>query len=105
MYGARVSRLLFFLCAAPAFAQPLVLEGDLPTTGPDFVLVPFTVPVGTVELEVRHPVQQSENILDYGLSDPSAYVAGAVAMKSGCGCASADGSALLLVLVWLRRRH
>lgn len=70
MYGARVSRLLFLFFAAPAFAQPLVLEGDLPTTGPDFVLVPFTVPAGTVELEVRHPVQQSENILDYGLSDP-----------------------------------
>lgn len=62
---------LALVFALPAAAQPLVLEGDLPTDGPDFVLVPFDVPAGTAELEVRHPVQQSDNILDYGLHEPS----------------------------------
>lgn len=59
-----------FFLSATALAQPLVLEGELPTTGPDFVLIPFEVPAGTAEVEVRHPVLQAENILDYGLSDP-----------------------------------
>lgn len=63
--------LVLVLVALPASAQPMVLEGDLPTDGPAFVLVPFEVPAGTAEIEVRHPVQQSENILDYGLHDPS----------------------------------
>lgn len=62
---------LLVLVAIPASAQPTVLEGDLPTDGPAFVLVPFEVPPGTAEIEVRHPVQQPENILDYGLDEPS----------------------------------
>ena len=65
----RVSWLVVFFSVS-AVAQPMVLEGALPESGPDFVLVPFQVPMGTVEVEVRHPVQQPENILDYGLSDP-----------------------------------
>ncbi|MEW5741866.1 MAG: CehA/McbA family metallohydrolase [Myxococcota bacterium] len=58
------------LAASSALAQPLILEGELPDSGPDFVLVPFQVPAGTAEVEIRHPVQQPENILDYGLNDP-----------------------------------
>ncbi|MDX2015647.1 MAG: CehA/McbA family metallohydrolase [Myxococcaceae bacterium] len=64
---------LLFLLPATVVAQPLVLEGELPTTGPDFVLVPFEVPPGTAEVEVRHPVQQPENILDYGLADARGF--------------------------------
>jgi hypothetical protein len=67
---------LAFACllfATAAAAQPLVLEGELPTEGPSFVLIPFDVPAGTVELEVRHPVQQPENILDYGVRDPAGF--------------------------------
>lgn len=64
---------IFAAVVSTILAQPLVLEGSLPEAGPDFVLVPFDVPAGTVELEVRHPVQQSENILDYGLHDPERY--------------------------------
>ena len=65
--------LLLPLClSSTVFAQPLVLEGDLPTTGPDFVMIPFEVPAGTAEIEVRHPVQQTENILDWGLTTPTA---------------------------------
>jgi hypothetical protein len=64
---------LCLLVSSLARAAPLVLEGDLPTDGPDFVLVPFEVPAGTVEVEVRHAVVQTANILDYGLHDPVRY--------------------------------
>jgi hypothetical protein len=66
--------LLLCLAWAPvAFAQPLVLEGAFPADAGAFLLVPFQVPAGTAELEVRHPVQQPENILDYGLHDPERF--------------------------------
>lgn len=61
------------LISSSTFAAPLVLEGTLPADGPDFVMVPFEVPAGTEELTVAHPAQQSENILDYGLLDPSGF--------------------------------
>lgn len=64
------SFLFAVLWASAAAAQPLILEGELPEGGADFVRVPFEVPAGTVEVEVRHPVQQPQNILDYGLDDP-----------------------------------
>ncbi len=60
-------------CAGVAGAAPLVIEGALPDGGPDFVMIPFEVPAGTVELSVAHPVLQPENILDYGVFDPSGY--------------------------------
>ncbi len=65
--------ILPLVVSSVALAQPVVLEGELPTTGPDFVLIPFDVPAGTAEIEVRHPVQQPENILDYGLHDPERF--------------------------------
>lgn len=62
--------LLLLLCSAPAWAAPLVLEGDLPDGGgSDFVMIPFDVPAGTEEIEIAHPKQQPENILDYGVFD------------------------------------
>lgn len=64
---------LSLFVSSVALAQPLILEGDLPTTGPDFVMIPFDVPAGTTEIEVRHPVQQTDNILDYGLHDPARF--------------------------------
>lgn len=71
--GVRVDRLVCLVSLASwgAAAQPVVLQGELPDEGPDFVLVPVEVPAGVVELEVAHPAQQSENILDYGLRAPS----------------------------------
>ncbi|MBN1207805.1 MAG: PHP domain-containing protein [Myxococcaceae bacterium] len=38
-----------------------------------FFDVPFEVPAGTVELEVRHDDLAGENILDWGLEDPSGF--------------------------------
>jgi len=65
--------LLLCLVSFAAVAQPIILEGELPSTGGDFVLIPFDVPAGTAEIEVRHPVQQPDNILDYGLRDPERF--------------------------------
>lgn len=56
-----------------ANAAPLVLDGEVPSTGGDFHYLPFTVPAGTVEIEVRHDDLSSANILDFGLDDPSGW--------------------------------
>ncbi len=65
--------LILCLVSSTAVAQAIILEGELPATGPDFVLIPFDVPAGTAEIEVRHPPQQADNILDYGLRDPERF--------------------------------
>lgn len=54
--------------ASSASAQ-LVLEDDVPADG-DYFLLPFDVPEGTVEIEVRHDDLSEENILDWGLLEP-----------------------------------
>ena len=56
--------------SVPAAAQ-IVLDGEVPDDGSDFALVPFTVPEGTVEIEVRHDDLSEANILDWGLLDAS----------------------------------
>ncbi len=61
------------LLSSLANAAPLVLEGELPVMGPDFVMIPFEVPAATVELSVTHPNLQPENILDYGVFDPAGF--------------------------------
>jgi MYXO-CTERM domain-containing protein len=55
-----------------AVAEPIVLEGEVPEEG-RFFDVPFEVPPGTVELEVRHDDLASENVLDWGLEDPNGF--------------------------------
>lgn len=47
----------------------LTFDGDAPTGGPDHFFLPFEVPPGVVEIEVRHDVHSSANILDWGLDD------------------------------------
>src|SRR5439155_20832303 len=50
------------------------LDGALPEDTADrHFELPFAVPAGIAELEVRHPVQQTANILDYGLEDPTGF--------------------------------
>jgi MYXO-CTERM domain-containing protein len=67
------SLLVCLLSPVPAVASgPLVLEGEVPAEG-RFFDVPFEVPPGTVELEVRHDDLSSENILDWGLEDPEGF--------------------------------
>lgn len=64
------------LLAAVVLTAPVVLEGDLPADGPAFVMIPFDVPAGTVEIEIAHPLQQPENILDYGVFDDASVFRG-----------------------------
>jgi hypothetical protein len=47
----------------------LTFEGDAPTGGPDHFFIPFDVPPGIVEIQVRHETLASANILDWGLDD------------------------------------
>jgi hypothetical protein len=53
-------------------AEPLVFEGEVPEEG-NFFDVEFQVPAGTEELEIRHDDLASENILDWGLEDPTGF--------------------------------
>lgn len=65
--------LVVLLLSTSTWAVPVVLEGDLPDGGPDFVMIPFDVPEGTQEISITHPKLQPENILDYGVFDPGGY--------------------------------
>ncbi len=56
-----------------AVAQDLVLEEAVPGDAPPYFEVPFSVPEGTVEIEVRHDDLSDANILDWGLRDPDGF--------------------------------
>ncbi|MBI2896717.1 MAG: CehA/McbA family metallohydrolase [Deltaproteobacteria bacterium] len=62
------------VCVAPdAFAgeEVLVFDGEVPTDDDSrFFQIPFEVPAGVVEIEVRHDDLSEANILDWGLFDP-----------------------------------
>lgn len=59
--------------ASPASAEETVLPiaGDVPGDGLDHFRVPFEVPEGIVEIEVRHDDLSMLNVLGWGLEDPS----------------------------------
>lgn len=70
---ATVVCLAVVAASAPARAdeEVLVRDGEVPTDDDvRFVELPFEVPEGIVELEVRHDDLSESNILDWGLSDP-----------------------------------
>lgn len=56
-----------------AFAQDIVLEEDVPADAAPYFEVPFAVPPGTVEIEVRHDDLSEANVLDWGLRDPERF--------------------------------
>lgn len=64
--------LWLMVVAGIARAQTEVIEGQLDGGG-DFEMIPFQVPAGTAEVFIEHPSQQSENVLDYGLWDPTGF--------------------------------
>ncbi len=78
-YTAPVRALSFLAVSAglllvrAASAAPLVIDGEVPEGGPDHFYVPFEVPEGTVEIEVRHDDLSADDILDWGLDDPSGF--------------------------------
>ncbi|MDB4929337.1 MAG: uncharacterized protein JWM10_1821, partial [Myxococcaceae bacterium] len=71
----RLALALALLALAPAAAAqtPIVLEADIPAATPRYFAVPFTVPEGTREIEVRHDDRSEANILDWGLADPQRF--------------------------------
>ncbi len=58
------------LWSAGVGAQDLILDGTLDADAPPYTAIPFAVPEGTVEIEVRHDDLSEANILDWGLADP-----------------------------------
>lgn len=50
-----------------------LIEGDVPSGGPDHFFVPFEVPPGTREIEIVHDDLSDANILDFGLDDAAGY--------------------------------
>lgn len=63
------------LASAPqvALATPLVFDGAVPADDLEHFFVPFDVPEGTKEIEIRHTDGSDVNILDWGLNDPDGY--------------------------------
>jgi hypothetical protein len=62
--------------AWPAFvhAQTYTFEGEVDATdGVAYFVLPFDVPAGTVEIEIRHDDLSEANILDWGLLSPSGF--------------------------------
>ncbi len=50
----------------------LVFEGEVPSEG-DYFTIPFEVPEGIAEIEVRHDDLSDANILDWGLFSPDGF--------------------------------
>mgnify|MGYP001814122267 FL=1 len=70
------SALLVVVLAGSAAAQdppPIRLEGEVPMGEERHFFLPFEVPEGIVEIEVRHDDLSSVNILDWGLDDPNGF--------------------------------
>lgn len=70
-----LSLAVLLLAPAGAAAGELVipLDGEAPDGGPDHFFVPFQVPEGIVEIEVRHDDLSDANILDWGLYDTAGF--------------------------------
>ncbi len=51
----------------------IVLDDVVPEGAPRYFAVPFTVPEGVREIEVRHDDRSEMNILDWGLADPTRF--------------------------------
>jgi predicted metal-dependent phosphoesterase TrpH len=49
------------------------LDGEVPSGGEPHFFLPFEVPEGTAEIEVRHDDLSAANILDWGLDDPDGF--------------------------------
>jgi MYXO-CTERM domain-containing protein len=52
---------------------PIVLDAEIPEGTPRYFAVPFSVPEGVREVEVRHDDRSEANILDWGLADPTRF--------------------------------
>ncbi len=64
---------VLFASSAQGQEPDLVLTGEVPAGPETHFFVPFEVPAGIVEIEIRHDDLSSENILDWGLDDPDGF--------------------------------
>jgi hypothetical protein len=51
----------------------ITFDGEVPEGEETHFFLPFTVPAGIVEIEVRHDDDSDANILDWGLDDPDGF--------------------------------
>jgi hypothetical protein len=58
---------------AGAILSTIRLEGAVPAEGGDYLVVPFEVPAGTVELEIAHDDGSDAVILDWGVWSPEGF--------------------------------
>lgn len=65
--------LTFLLPLAVASEIVVPLDGTLPDDGLDHAFLPFEVPAGTVEIEVRHDDLSADNVLDWGIDAPGGF--------------------------------
>lgn len=63
---------LLSVLASRAEAQVLTFDGDVPEAG-DYFVIPFEVPEGIAEIEIRHDDLSDVNILDWGVFGPSGF--------------------------------
>ena len=56
-----------------AVISTLTLEGDVTPEGGDYVVVPFEVPVGTVEILFHHEHDTPGTTLDFGIEDANGF--------------------------------
>ena len=61
--------------ADPSFSGEIriPMRGEVPSGMETHFFLPFDVPEGVAEIEVRHSDLSSENILDWGLDDPNGF--------------------------------
>ncbi len=74
MARALLGSLAAVLSLVPSVAaadQTLVFDGEVSDEAPDHVFIDFEVPAGTAEIEVQHDDLAEDDILDFGLYDPS----------------------------------
>lgn len=73
--GASAAVMLLLGSRSVAAQTPIVLtfDGDVPAGTETHFFVPFDVPAGVVEIEVRHDDLSSLNILDFGLEDAAGF--------------------------------
>ena len=65
---------VFLLCSVAQAQEPdYVFEDEVPSGEETHFFVPFDVPEGIVEIEVRHDDLSSVNILDWGLDDTEGF--------------------------------
>jgi len=64
---------ILWIFASAGHAADVVMEGAAPGDASRFFDLPFSVPEGTREVEVRHVNLTSGNVLDWGLRDPNGF--------------------------------